>query len=169
MEGQPGKSAPVKSIPSQASALPARSPSPAPRQPPRPSPQPALPNAAEQKRHREQKGKEVADTSKSRPTREEDAQRAAKQQKIKHQTTRGQEKSDSQHPEPQAWLPVPMHSREPLRDDASIKDFNGGIRCHIASAIEEALLLRKDIAEIKNMRKNELVLDNKRYLGMVRS
>ena len=107
--------------------------------------------------------------SKSRPTREKDAQRAAKQQKIKHQTARGQEKSDSQHPEPQAWLPVPMHGREPLRDDASIKDFNGGIRCHIASAIEEALLLRKDIAEIKNMRKNKLVLDNKRYLGMVRS
>ena len=62
-----------------------------------------------------------------------------------------------------------MHSGEPLRDDASIRDFNGGIGCHIASAIEEALLLRKDIAEIKNMRKNKLVVDNKRYLGMVRS
>ena len=85
MEGQPGKSAPAKSIPSQASSLPARSPPPAPRQPPQPSPQPALLNAAEQKRRREQKGKEMADTSKSRPTREEDAQRAAKQQKTKHQ------------------------------------------------------------------------------------
>ena len=58
---------------------------------------------------------------------------------------------------------------EPLRDDASIRDFNGGIGCHVASAIEEALLLPKDMAEIKNMRKNELILDNKRYLGMVRS
>ena len=47
MEGQPGKSVPAKSIPSQASSLPARSPPPAPRQPPRPSPKPALPNAAE--------------------------------------------------------------------------------------------------------------------------
>ena len=54
-----------------------------------------------------------------------------------------------------------MHGEEPLRDDASIKDFNGGIGCHIALAIEEALLLPKDMAEIKNMRKNELVLDNK--------
>ena len=62
-----------------------------------------------------------------------------------------------------------MHGREPLRDDASIWDFNGGIRCHIALAIEEALLLLKDMAKIKNMRKNELILDNKRYLGMVRS
>ena len=73
MKGQPGKGAPAKSIQSQTPPLPTRSPSPAPRQPPRPSPQPALPNAAEQKRHREQKGKEVADTSKSRPTHEEDA------------------------------------------------------------------------------------------------
>ena len=62
-----------------------------------------------------------------------------------------------------------MHSGEPLRDDASIRDFNSGIECHIASAIEEALLLPKDIAKIKNVRKNELILNNKRYLGMVRS
>ena len=62
-----------------------------------------------------------------------------------------------------------MHGGEPLRDDASIRDFNSGIGCHVASAIEEALLLPKDMAEIKNMRKNELVLENNRYLGMVRS
>ena len=62
-----------------------------------------------------------------------------------------------------------MHGRQPLLDDASLRDFNGGIGCHIASAIEEALLLPKDMAERKNIRKNELVLDNKRYLGMVRS
>ena len=111
----------------------------------------------------------MADTSKSRPTREEDDRRAVKQQKTKHPATRGQEKSDSPHLEPQAWLPAPMHSGEPLRDDASIRDFNGGIGCHVASAIEEALLLPKDMAEIKNMRENELILDNKRYLGMVRS
>ena len=58
---------------------------------------------------------------------------------------------------------------EPLRDDASIRDFNGGIECHVAYAIEEALLLPRDMAEIKNVRKNELILNNKRYLGMVRS
>ena len=54
-----------------------------------------------------------------------------------------------------------------MRDDTSIRDFNGGIGCHVASAIEEALLLPKDMAEIKNMRKNQIILDNKRYLGMV--
>ena len=111
----------------------------------------------------------MVDASKSRPTREEDVQRAAKQQKTMHPATRGQEKSDSPHPEPQAWLPVPMLGGESLRDDASIRDFNGSIGCHVASAIKEALLLPKDMAEIKNMRKNQIILDNKRYLGMVRS
>ena len=60
-----------------------------------------------------------------------------------------------------------MHGGEPLRDDASLRDFNSGIGCHVASVVEEALLLPKDIAELKNVRKNELILNNKRYLGMV--
>ena len=78
MEGQHGKSAPAKSTQSQAPSLPARSPPPAPRQPSRQPPQPARPDAVELKRCREQKGKEVVDVGKSRPTREEDAQRVAK-------------------------------------------------------------------------------------------
>ena len=111
----------------------------------------------------------MADASKCHPIREEDVQRAAKQQKTRHPATRSHKKSNSPHPDSQAWLPVPMLGGEPLRDDASIRDFNGGIGCHVASAIEEALLLPKDMAEIKNMRKNQIILDNKRYLGMVRS
>ena len=62
-----------------------------------------------------------------------------------------------------------MHGGEPLRDNASIRDFNSGIECHVASVVKEALLLPKDMAEIKNVKKNELILNNKRYLGMVRS
>ncbi|XP_030969981.1 neurofilament medium polypeptide-like [Quercus lobata] len=79
----------------------------------------------------EQKGKDVVDVGKSRPTREEDAQRAAKQQKTSHLPQRGQERFDTQPPKSQAWLPAPMHAGEPLRNDASIRDFNGGIRCHV--------------------------------------
>ena len=60
-----------------------------------------------------------------------------------------------------------MHGEEPLRDDASLKDFNGGIGCHVASAVEEALLLPKDMTELRSMRKNEVFLNCKRYLGMV--
>ena len=60
-----------------------------------------------------------------------------------------------------------MHAGEPLRDDASIRDFNSGVGCHVALVLEEALLLPRDMAEIKNARKSELILNNKRYLGMV--
>ena len=60
-----------------------------------------------------------------------------------------------------------MHGGESLRDDASLRDFNGGIGCHVTSAVKEALLLLRDMAELKNMRKNEVFLNCKRYVGMV--
>ena len=60
-----------------------------------------------------------------------------------------------------------MHYGEPLRDDASLRDFNGGIGCHVALAVEEALLLPQDMTELRGTRKNEVFLHCKRYLGMV--
>ena len=60
-----------------------------------------------------------------------------------------------------------MLGGEPLREDASIRDFNGGIGCHVASALEETLLLPKDMVELKNMKKNEIFMNMKRHLGMV--
>ena len=74
---------------------------------------------------------------------------------------------DTQPLEPQAWLPAPMFDGEPLREDASLRDFNEGIGCHVASAMEKALLLPKDMSELRNLRKNEVFLNCKRYLGMV--
>ena len=52
-------------------------------------------------------------------------------------------------------------------DDASIRDYNGGIGCHIASVLEETLLLPKDMVELRGLRKNEVFLQAKRFLGMV--
>ena len=60
-----------------------------------------------------------------------------------------------------------MLGGEPLMDDASIRDFNGGIGCHVASALEQTLLLPKDMVELRDLRKNEVFLNAKRYLGMV--
>ena len=85
IENQPGKNAPAKSTQSQIPSLPTKSPPPAPHQPSHQPPQPVQPDAAELKRRREQKGKDVVDISKSRPTREEDVERAGKQQKTRHQ------------------------------------------------------------------------------------
>ena len=58
-------------------------PPPPPKSPPH-APQPIRPKPANPKRRRKQKGKEVVETGRSRPTREDKAQRATKQQKVSH-------------------------------------------------------------------------------------
>ena len=162
IEDQLGRGAPGKSTQSKLPPFPPKSPPPA--------SQPSLPSRTEQadpKRKREQKGKEVMETGRSRPTREEEAQGAAKQQKVSQVFSRGEERTDIQPPEPQAWLPAPMLGGEPLMDDTSMRDFNGGIGCHVASALEQTLLLPKDMVELRGLRKNKVFLNAKRYLGIV--
>ena len=75
IENQPRKNAPGKPTQSQILSLPTRSPPPTPHQPL----QPVRADVAELKRRKELKGKDVVNAGKSRPTREEDAQRATKQ------------------------------------------------------------------------------------------
>ena len=60
-----------------------------------------------------------------------------------------------------------MLGGEPLTDDASVRDYNGGIGCHVASVLEETFLLPKDMVELRGLRKNEVFLQAKRFLGMV--
>ena len=144
-------------------------PPPPPRSPPR-APQPPLPSRTEQvdpKRRKELKGKEVMETERSHPSNEEEAHRATKQQKTSHALSRGAERANTQFPEPQAWLPTPILGSEPLMDDASIRDFNGGIGCHVASVLEQTLLLPKDMVELQGFRRSEVFLHTKRLLGMV--
>ena len=107
------------------------------------------------------------ETGRPRPSNEEEAHRATKQQKTSHAPSRGAKRADSQLPEPQAWLPAPMLGGEPLMDDASIRDFNGGIGCHVTSALEQTLLLPKDMMELRGFRRSEVFLHSKRFLGMV--
>ena len=52
-------------------------------------------------------------------------------------------------------------------DDASIRDFNGGIGCHVASVLEQTFLLPKDMVELRDFRRSEVFLCTKRFLGMV--
>ena len=107
------------------------------------------------------------ETGRPRSTSEEEANRVTKQQKVSHAPSCGVERADSQFPEPQAWLPAPILGGEPLMDDASIRDFNGGIGCHVASALEQTLLLPKDMVELRGFRRSEVFLHTKRFLGMV--
>ena len=107
------------------------------------------------------------DVGRSHIAHEDETQRAAKQQGTSHTSQRGVERGDNQLPGPQAWPPTPMLNGEPLKDDASLRDFNEGIGCHVASVLEGPLLLSSDMAELRNIRKNKVFLDLERYLGMV--
>ena len=109
----------------------------------------------------------MVETGRTRSSSEEEAHRPTKQLKISHAPNRGPERGEVQQPEPQAWLPAPMLGREPLTDDASIKDYNGGIGCQVASVLEETLLLPKDMVELRGLRRNEVFLQAKWFLGMV--
>ena len=40
--------------------------------------------------------------------------------------------------------------------------------CHVASVLEETLLLPKDMVELRGLRGDEVFLQTKRFLGMVR-
>ena len=55
----------------------------------------------------------------------------------------------------------------PLLDDASIRDFRQGTAGYVADAVEQSLLLPKDMAELKSMRQHEIFLELKRDLAMV--
>ena len=107
------------------------------------------------------------ETGRTRSSSEEEAHRPTKQLKISNAPSRGPKMGEVQQPEPQAWLPAPMLGVEPLTDDASIRDYNGGIGCHLASVLEETLLLPKDMVELRGLRRNEVFLQAKRCLGMV--
>ena len=61
-----------------------------------------------------------------------------------------------------------MLGGEPLTDDASIRDYNRGIGCHVASVLEETLLLPKEMVELRGLRRNEIFFQTKRFLGMAR-
>ena len=85
--------------------------------------------------------------------------------KIVHQ---GQDKEVTTQLEPQAWLPAPMLHGEPLMDNASLRDFRGGEGAYVADALERSLLLPTDMAKLGGLRRQEIFLSIKRYLGMVR-
>ena len=55
----------------------------------------------------------------------------------------------------------------PLLANASIRDFQGGKAGYVADAVEHALLLPGDMAELWSMRRHEVFLSLKRYLAML--
>ena len=58
-----------------------------------------------------------------------------------------EKRSDPQVGHP-AYLPAPMLNGEPLFANASIHNFQGGVAGYVANAVEQALLLPEDMAEL---------------------
>ena len=53
-------------------------------------------------------------------------------------------------------------------DNAFLRDFGGGEGAFVADALESSLLIPPDMAELGGLRRQEVYLSIKRYLGMVR-
>ena len=104
------------------------------------------------------------DISKTHPSQEHEAQRVAKQAKVGQ---KGAERRGNIQAEPSAWLLALMLDGTPLLADASIRDFQGGKAGYMADAVEQALLLPRDMAELRSIRRHEVFLSLKRYLIMV--
>ena len=52
-------------------------------------------------------------------------------------------------------------------DNASLKDFQGGEGTYVADALKRTLLLPTDMDKLRNLRRQEVFLNIKRYLGMI--
>ena len=65
------------------------------------------------------------------------------------------------------WNPSFALNDSPLREDTSIQDFDGGRVGYIANTMEQALLLPRDMDELRNLKKHELFLSVKRDLALV--
>ena len=106
------------------------------------------------------------DEGRSRSSQEEDkARQASKQLRIAPQ---GPKNEVTAQTKPQAWLPAPMLHGEPLIDNASPRDFQQGESAYVADALERSLLLPADMAELRNLRRQEVFLSMKSYPSMVR-
>ena len=105
-------------------------------------------------------------TKQTLPPREDKVQRAPKQAKVRQ---KGDEKRSNPQMGPTAWLLTPMLDGEPLLADASIRNFQEGKGGDVADAVEQALLLPGDMAELRGMRRHEVFLSLKRYISMVHS
>ena len=60
-----------------------------------------------------------------------------------------------------------MLDKAPSLTDASIKNFQQGKADYVADAVEQALLLPKDMADLRSLRKHKVFLSLKRDRALV--
>ena len=95
---------------------------------------------------------------------EAELQRGGKQAKVAQ--TLADKRAESKIGVP-AWMPALVLDRAPLPADASIRNFQQGKPDYVANAVEQALLLPEDMANLRSPRKHEIFLSLKRDLALV--
>ena len=66
------------------------------------------------------------------------------------------------------WNPSLILDGAPLPTDSSIHNFDNGRASYVANSVGQALLLPRDMAELRNLKKHEMFLSLKRDLALVR-
>lgn len=66
-----------------------------------------------------------------------------------------------------AWTLTKVLDGAPLPTNASIRDFQEGRAGYVANAMEQALLLPRDMADLRSLRKHEVFISLKRDLALV--
>ena len=105
------------------------------------------------------------------PPKEAEVQRGGKQARVMQTMSSGEgviiDRRGDQQTKVPAWTPSLVLDKAPLPSDASIKDFQQSKAGYVANAVEQALLLPTDMANLRSMRKYEVFLNLKRDLAMV--
>ena len=68
---------------------------------------------------------------------------------------------------PRVWSPKLELNGVPLTWDTSVRNYQKGQACHIAKALEQPLLLLRDMEAYKSFSQQELFLSIKKDLAMV--
>ena len=114
------------------------------------------------------KGKEVVEGGKNQPPRETEPQRKAKQPHTMQMKSATEEERRANHQvATPVWVPQMELNRAPLLDNAPIRNFQRGTTRYVADAMEQSLLLPKDMADLRSIRQHEVFLGLKRDLAMV--
>ena len=105
------------------------------------------------------------------PSKEAEGQRGGKQARVVQTRSSSEgaitDRRGDHQTEVLAWTPSIVLNGALLPSDASIRDFQQGEAGYVANAVEQALLLPTDMANLRSMRKHEVFLSLKRDLTMV--
>ena len=112
----------------------------------------------------DKKGHEIVEGGKGPLSKEDKPQKGAKQARVTQ--TLVDRRGDS-HVGTLAWIAALVLDGAPLPADASIRNFQQGKVGYIADAVEQSLLLPKDMADLRSIRKHKVFLSLKKDLALV--